>query len=154
VCLKNKIFIFICLFIPIALNAVFANKSVKKNKGKLTLVVVGFKNSEGNVKVALHDKPDTYLSRNSNEPAFKAVQLKIKNKVAYYTFRDIPYGEYAVTLYHDVNENDDFDLNFFGLPAEPYGISNNVRGTFKAPAYEKAKFNFKSSEKVIKIKVK
>ena len=34
--------------------------------------------------------------------------------------------KYAIAIYHDKNDNDEFDT-FFGLPAEKYGFSKNAK---------------------------
>ena len=42
-------------------------------------------------------------------------------------------GDYAIAVYHDENANMSFDKKAFGLPAEPFGISNNPKLRFAAP---------------------
>lgn len=49
-------------------------------------------------------------------------------------------GTYAVSCFHDLNSNGKLDTNLFGVPTEPYGFSNNVRPTFRAPNWDEAKF--------------
>lgn len=49
-------------------------------------------------------------------------------------------GEYAIAVYHDENANKTFDKNAFGLPAEPWGISNNPKVRFAPPHVEEALF--------------
>ncbi len=55
---------------------------------------------------------------------------------------------YAVSIYQDLNENDNLDSNFFGIPTEPYGFSNNARGTFGPPTYEQCKFALDNNKSV------
>lgn len=40
---------------------------------------------------------------------------------------------YAVAVYHDKNANKAFDKNALGLPAEPFGLSNNPTIRFAPP---------------------
>ena len=49
-------------------------------------------------------------------------------------------GQFAMAVYHDENANGDFDKNGIGLPAEPWGISNNPKVRFGPPPVEKALF--------------
>ncbi|MDB5281536.1 MAG: hypothetical protein JWO06_611 [Bacteroidota bacterium] len=83
-------------------------------------------------------------------------QLKV------YTFRpngevlnaqitDLPYGEYAMAIYQDVNENGKIDKNWVGIPTEPYGFSNNVIPHFKAPSFEDCKFDYNSDSPPVEI---
>ena len=45
-------------------------------------------------------------------------------------------------MFHDLNENDIHDINFLGIPKEPYGFSNNAKALFSAPDFEKTLFDF------------
>ena len=47
------------------------------------------------------------------------------------------------------NGNADIDLNFFGLPKEQFGFSNNVLGLFGAPKFDKASFELNMDKKII-----
>jgi uncharacterized protein (DUF2141 family) len=49
-------------------------------------------------------------------------------------------GVFAIGIYHDQNANKRFDKDLFGLPAEPYGISNNPRILFGPPSLEESAF--------------
>jgi uncharacterized protein (DUF2141 family) len=53
----------------------------------------------------------------------------------------LPPGRYAVMAYHD--RNGDMKLNTLpiGLPTEPYGFSNDSRGTFGPPPWRAAVFS-------------
>ena len=46
---------------------------------------------------------------------------------------NLPPAKYAIAVFHDENDNDELDRQFTGFPAEAYGFSNNVRGTFGPP---------------------
>lgn len=49
-------------------------------------------------------------------------------------------GLFAMAAYHDENANTKFDKTGLGLPAEPWGISNNPKVRFGPPPVEKALF--------------
>jgi uncharacterized protein (DUF2141 family) len=53
-------------------------------------------------------------------------------------FTGVAPGRYAVSLYHDVNDNGSLDTDFFGRPTEPYGFSHDVDATFGAPSFKDA----------------
>lgn len=57
-----------------------------------------------------------------------------------YTF-DLPKGTYAIGIFVDTNDNNAMDRTFFGNPKEQYGFSNNAKGTFGPPSFEKASFS-------------
>ena len=56
------------------------------------------------------------------------------------TTGNLPAGEYAIKIFHDVNSNGQLDTNFAGLPIEPYAFSNNARGRFGPATWEDAHF--------------
>jgi uncharacterized protein (DUF2141 family) len=47
-------------------------------------------------------------------------------------------GQYAIILFHDENGNGKLDTNALGVPSEPYGFSNNVRGFLGPPTFQDA----------------
>ncbi len=56
------------------------------------------------------------------------------------TAENLPPGEYAIRIMHDVNGNDELDANFVGAPTEPYAFSNNAKGMFGPAKWEDARF--------------
>jgi uncharacterized protein (DUF2141 family) len=112
-------------------------------KVDLTVDMSGFQNDKGVVKVGLYNSEGTFL-----KTTFKSLNSKIKSKTAVVTFEGIEVGEYAVSIYQDENSNNKMDTNFFGIPNEPYMASNNTKGSFGPPKYEKAKFTLKENTKI------
>ena len=53
---------------------------------------------------------------------------------------ELPPGTYAIGIFHDVNLSSKMDNNFFGVPKEQYGFSNNARALLGPPAFEAAAF--------------
>ena len=53
-------------------------------------------------------------------------------------FADLKPGRYAVAAIADVNGNRALDTTSFGQPLEPWGVSNNVRPTFRAPTFDES----------------
>lgn len=69
--------------------------------------------------------------------------------VAKTVLTDLAPGEYAVTAFQDVNGNGKLDSNFFKIPTEPSGFSNDASGSFGPASFEQARFKLASaSEKV------
>jgi uncharacterized protein (DUF2141 family) len=60
-------------------------------------------------------------------------------------------GTYAVYVFHDEDHNKKLKTNFFGMPKEGMGVSNNAKGHFGHPKYDDAKFNFNKPEQTISI---
>lgn len=120
--------------------------------GNLTVIVSGFENDKGQLKIVLFNSKETY-SNNLNEPFISGL-VNIKDKKAIWVFENIPFGEYAIKCYHDENGNNELDKNILGIPKEKYGFSNNANGSFGIPDYEKTKFVFNPEMENIVIIVK
>jgi uncharacterized protein (DUF2141 family) len=76
---------------------------------------------------------------------FKSIALDISDQKCEWIIEELPFGEYAIKLYHDENGNNKMDRNMLGIPSEDYGFSNNATGSFGPADYEDAKFIFNSS---------
>jgi len=140
------IFFFVLIFIHFSL----AQPTGDNANGILTVVVTGLENENGHVPIAVSNSRENY---ESNDSAFIGVKVKIENKKAEYTFEELPFGEYAIKLFHDENMDGELDSNFLGIPTEDYGFSNNARGTFGPADYDDAKFLFKQTEMTMEISV-
>ncbi|MEM8678843.1 MAG: DUF2141 domain-containing protein [Planctomycetota bacterium] len=67
---------------------------------------------------------------------------------------DLPPGTYAIAVYQDVNDNGKMDKSGFGIPTEPYGFSNNARGTMGPPSFQKAAFAVADAGVALEIQLK
>jgi uncharacterized protein (DUF2141 family) len=50
----------------------------------------------------------------------------------------VPAGRYGIVVIHDENSNMKLDRNFFGIPKEGFGFSNNPRVAVSAPSFQAA----------------
>lgn len=57
-------------------------------------------------------------------------------------FTNISKGAYAISSSQDLNGNGVLDKYWTGIPKEPWGVSNSIRPTFRAPTFEEAKIDF------------
>lgn len=67
--------------------------------------------------------------------------------------KDVPPGEYALTIFQDENKSEKLDTNFMGIPKESFGFSNNPRIFIGAPSFEKCRFRIEDKT-MIKIKMR
>ena len=80
---------------------------------------------------------------------YKGDVVEIKEKRATIIFKNIDAGEYAVSFIHDENKNNKMDTNFFGIPKEDYGCSNNAKSFMGPPKYEDAKFMLSENKTIL-----
>ncbi len=129
------------------------NFSFQNQSGNLTVTVTNIKNMKGEIEFLLFNKPEGFP--NDAAVAYKTLRAKVINSTCSVSFNKISYGEYAVGIYHDENNNRKLDKAWYGMPKEGVGVSNNPSlGIFSPPKYETAKFTFDTSKNNITIKIK
>lgn len=114
--------------------------SSAQEKHTVTLQFEGIKSNKGKLYVAVYNNKKSFLKK-----AFKGAIVKIEDNKAIVILEDIPTGVYAVSAFHDANDNKKMDTNFFGIPKEPIGVSNNAKGFMGPPKYKDAKFEVKKN---------
>lgn len=110
----------------------------------ITIEFTGMKSDKGDVYVALYDEKKYFLKKE-----YKGAIVTVTNKKASAIFTNVSSGEYAISAFHDVNDNNKLDTNFIGIPKEPIGISNNAKGFMGPPKFRKSKFEVKGDVKII-----
>ncbi|HOY32523.1 MAG TPA: DUF2141 domain-containing protein [Bacteroidales bacterium] len=122
-------------------------KILKTETGTLYVLVKGFKSNIGQLMVALYNCASDFPE---NEP-YKGSISKISRDVELIKFEKVPYGNYAIAVLHDIDNDGKLDKNVWGIPTEGYGFSNNVREKFGPPSFLKARFMFAGwdDEKII-----
>ena len=103
----------------------------------------GFENNEGKAMIGLFIEEETFL----REPEM-TLSSKIINQKSEVTFTDIPDGIYAISVYHDENDNDKLDLVMGILPKEDNGTSNNPNTVMGPPKWKDSIFEVKNGEVV------
>ena len=101
----------------------------------ITVKINNLESNQGKVYVAVYDSQDAFLNR-----GLKSTVVKITEKSCEVIFKNIPKGIYAISMFHDENDNNKMDNNFLGIPVEHYGCSNNAKGFMGPPKWIDAKF--------------
>ena len=105
--------------------------------GQIVVTIVGFESDVGQVRVALWDSAEGFPT---GENYVAAMIGDIEGGTARLEFADVAPGDYALSVYHDENDNGELDSGFMGKPKEPIGASNDARGRFGPPKYKDARF--------------
>jgi uncharacterized protein (DUF2141 family) len=113
--------------------------------GELRVTVSNIYPIDGDLYIAIDDQRENYMEP---ELAVFSKVVAVEAGTQSIIFTDIPDGEYAITVFQDLDDNEELNLSTFGIPREPYGFSNNVRGTMGPPKFDKAKFSFSSELEV------
>ncbi len=119
--------------------------------GDLIIKVSGLAAPYGGVGCSLFSKEDGFPMDNSKA---KSEWIRTTGESVTCRFTDVAPGKYAVAVAHDANENRKIDTNFFGIPTEQWGVSNNVRPTMRAPKFDEAVFTVPENSPAFSIDVK
>ena len=132
-------------FLILGLLNFYSSSDVPTLSDDLTLKVRinNIKDKKGNITVCLSIEDD-YCQATSAEHFPKPCQRVIKHEAdeneILVQFDHLKPGTYAVIVVHDINGDDRLNTNFLNIPNEPYGFSNNHRGTFGPPGFSKSSF--------------
>ncbi len=129
-------------------------KEKTANSATLEIVVNNLNSDEGYLRVHLYNLAHAVNFPDKSESSFMMKQVKIYNGKARVVFKDIPYGEYAATLHHDLNKNIKMDLNWLGFPTEGWGLSTDIIPVFSLPDFNKCKFEVNKPEIVYPIRIR
>ena len=105
--------------------------------------------TKGEMHLAIYDDADVFENDNGEKGGaakgiVEGVIEEVGTGTATYSF-ELPNGTYAIGIFVDTNYNNEMDRNFFGVPKEQYGFSNNAKGTFGPPSFDDASFTLKGS---------
>ena len=92
---------------------------------------------EGYIRIGVFNSEEKFLKRNST---FKNYIIAVESNTETIVIDDLPKGEYAFILYHDINSDGKMNRKLIGIPKEPFGFSNNVRPKLAKPTFEECKF--------------
>jgi uncharacterized protein (DUF2141 family) len=105
----------------------------------LDIEITGIKNDEGKIMLQLFDGKEVTVNQAMGD---------IKDGKSTLSIKDLKPGKYAIRYFHDENGNGKLDTNTFGIPKEGYGFSNNAKGTFGPPSFEKWIFDLTENKKL------
>jgi uncharacterized protein (DUF2141 family) len=101
----------------------------------LEVTVKNINPREGEIGLALFSSPDGFPLDDRHAVR---VWLPANAESLSYRFAGLAPGTYAVAVGHDLNGNRQTDTNWLGIPREPWGVTNDVRPTLRAPKYDEA----------------
>jgi uncharacterized protein (DUF2141 family) len=105
----------------------------------LRVIATGIKSDQGNLYVWVYDKKDDWLSdRYRTQKSVEVAGNRSGDRITVELL--LPAGEYALSVFQDVNNNGKLERNFIGIPKEPAGLSNNLRPRFGPPKFKGAAF--------------
>ena len=100
--------------------------------------------TKGEMHLAIYDDANVFENDNGEKGGaakgiVEGVIEEVGTGTATYSF-ELPNGTYAIGIFVDANYNNEMDRNFFGVPKEQYGFSNDAKGSFGPPSFKDASF--------------
>lgn len=117
------------LSVMFAQSVLAASHSIKVN-------IIGARASEGQVIGSLFSSKENYLK----QPFLDQLEPVNGNGAATCEFFEVPAGRYAVSVVYDEDMDGELDTGFLGIPKEKVGFSNNAKGRFGPPGFDKTSF--------------
>ncbi len=116
--------------------------------GTLIVQVKDLTTDDGNLRFSLFDSKENFMKR-----PVRAELVEISDRKGTWIVENLPYGEYAVLVHHDIDGSGKMERHWYGKPKEPTGASNDAPSKFGPPKYKHAKFQFESAELTLTITV-
>jgi len=116
----------------------------------LTVKINGARNANGSVVAAIYGSKASFAKEGQQYAAFRTRATTGPVSV---TFHDLPAGDYAVTAFHDENNDGKLDRDATGIPTEGYGVSNDARELLSPPYWDKASFAVGPESKIITVNI-
>ena len=129
------------LFLPLSLTSLLLMSPAFA--GTVTVEVRNIE-TKGEMHLAIYDDADVFENDNGEKGVatkgiVEGVIEEVGTGTATYSF-ELPNGTYAIGIFIDTNYNNEMDRNFFGVPKEQYGFSNDAKGSFGPPSFKDASF--------------
>lgn len=118
----------------------------------LTLEISGIKKAEGQMACALFWENKGFPRKHRR--ALRRTWVDVKGDVVKCVFKRTGLGEYAASVFLDLNGNGKLDTNAIGSPSEPWGVSKNAKSKrFGPPLYKDAKFDYRGGAVTVPIEL-
>lgn len=112
-----------------------AHAQALSNSAQSTIVmhVDNVRNQSGVIRFAIF--PTTAGWPDDKSKSIRFGSLPAASGTVTFQLPAVPYGTYAISVFHDENENHKVDRDFFNRPKEGIGFANNPKIGFSAPSW-------------------
>ena len=118
----------------------------------LTLAITGIKEAKGRMACALFWQNKGFPRKHRR--ALRRTWVDVKGSTVTCVFKRAGLGEYAASVFLDLNENGKLDTDAIGSASEPWGVSQNAKAKrFGPPLFKDAKFNYQGGAVTIPIEL-
>jgi len=128
----------------------YSNNFFSQNsKYNLSIKLTNIQSQKGYIQFGLYNTSSKFPKVGKT---YRMIRLIPEGNSLLCLFEDLEPANYAVCVYHDENNNNICDKNFFGIPKEAYAFMNDVRPIFSIPNFEECSINLnKDKLSIIKL---
>ncbi len=114
----------------------------------IKIKVSDLKNIDSKLAYALFDQKNGFPQKKKLaklrgfwNPAVLSTEESVDGKIeSLHTIENLPPGEYALSIYQDIDGDGSLGSNFLGIPNEPVGVSMNPKPRIGPPRFDESKF--------------
>ena len=110
-----------------------------KTTADLTVTIKKINKFKGVIMLGLYNNEEDWLQMGKE---YRGAIVEITATTVTYVFKDLPFGTYALSIFHDKNSDGECNRNWVGIPTEGYCFSNNYKPLIGAPKFKDAQFKF------------
>jgi uncharacterized protein (DUF2141 family) len=123
-------------------------------KPNLEVTFKELKTSTGQICLSLFSGPKGFPSGGAESDKLLSKCTPVVDGAASLSFGDLKPGKYAISAYHDSNNDGKLNKSSFGMPEEGFGFSNDPEIGFSAPSFSETEFPISDSKAVVPIKLR
>ena len=130
------------LFLIISILFLSAHRlSYQEETHTLTLRINDIENSGGSMHIGLYINEETWLDIGSE---YIPRVIPVYGEHMEVVYKNLPPGKYAISIFHDEDNNGKINKNFIGYPTEGFAFSKDVKVRFSAPDFEDCAIDLQS----------
>ena len=99
----------------------------------MKITVTNIQDVKGDIKIKVFNNPDSFPR---NGKPYKVYTQQVTAKIVTVVLKGYKKGKYAISIYHDVNSDNECNMNFLGIPTESFAFSRNFKPKFSGPTFE------------------
>jgi uncharacterized protein (DUF2141 family) len=109
-------------------------ETTSTSRPSLNLTVSGLEPGAGPLRLAIFRSSSSFPNHESasEKHSVEVIDDVVATEVA------LEKGQVAIAAYQDLNNDGKLNKGMFGIPTEPYGFSNNAKGTMGPPSFDSA----------------
>jgi uncharacterized protein (DUF2141 family) len=121
------------------LTILLLTRAISIGQINLTIEIEPLRNNTGQILLEFN---------NENEEVIKGISEKITDNKCIIQIEGLQPGKYAFKYFHDENKDEKLTTSFVGIPKEGFGFSNNAKGKFGPPSFDKMIFEVSKSDTI------